>query len=90
MVLDLGLGQEVQYKGQEAEVIDFYFTHDEDEQEVCILLRDGTSFWITAERLYEENPDLVVVDPPQEDEEDYLSCYENYDSCYEGYDDYDI
>lgn len=86
MVLDLGLGQEVQYKDQEAEVIDFYLTHDEDEQKVCILLRDCTSFWITAERLYEENPDLVVVDPPQEDEEDYLP---GYDSCYIGYDDYD-
>lgn len=79
MVLDLGIGQEVRYKGQEAQVIDFSLTHDEDEQEVCVLLRDGTSFWVTAERLYEENPDLVDV---REDEEDYDE--------YEDYDDYDI
>lgn len=83
MVLDLGIGQEVWYKGQEAQVIDFSLTHDEDEQEVCILLRDGTSLWTTAERLYEENPDLVIVNeednPPYEDEEDYLEAYEDYD-----------
>ena len=83
MVLDLGIGQEVRYKDQEAQVIDFSLTHDEDEQEVCILLRDGTSLWTTAERLYEENPDLVIVNeednPPYEDEEDYLEAYEDYD-----------
>ena len=86
MVLDLGIGQEVWYKDQEAQVIDFSLTHDEDEQEVCVLLRDGTSLWTTAERLYEENPDLVVMSKwgnlPCEDEEDYDE--------YEGYDDYDI
>lgn len=89
MVLDLGIGQEVWYKGQEAQVIDFSLTHDEDEQEVCILLRDGTSLWVTAERLCEENPYLVVMSKwgnlPCEDEEDE----EDYDE-YEGYDDYDI
>lgn len=87
MVLDLAIGQEVWYKGQEAQVIDFFLTHDEDEQEVCVLLRDGTSLWTTAERLYEENPDLVVMNKEDnslyEDEEDY-------DEAYEGYDDYDI
>lgn len=67
MILDLGIGQEVRYKDQEAQVIDFSLTHDEDEQEVCILLRDGTSLWTTAERLYEKNPDLVV----EEDYDDY-------------------
>lgn len=60
MILDLGIGQRVWYKGQEAQVIDFSLTYDENEQEVCILLRDGTSLWTTAEKLYEDNPDLVV------------------------------
>lgn len=60
MILDLGIGQRVWYKGQEAQVIDFSLTYDENEQEVCILLRDGTSLWTTAEKLYEDNSDLVV------------------------------
>lgn len=60
MILDLGIGQKVWYKGQEAQVIDFSLTYDKNEQEVCILLRDGTSLWTTAEKLYEDNSDLVV------------------------------
>lgn len=55
MVLDLGIGQSIWYRGQEGQVIE----DSPQEEEALIYLPSGESLWVSYESLLENNPDLV-------------------------------
>lgn len=68
MKLDIAIGQSVQYKGREGQVID----RSLEGGDVCILFPDGESLWVSDEGLAIYNPSI-----PDFDEEESL-CYGYY------------
>ena len=77
MKLDIAIGQSVQYREREGQVIE----RSLEGNDVCILFPNGESLWVEDEALASYNPSI-----PIQDEDVYL----DEDWAYEGYDDYDV
>lgn len=67
MKLDIAIGQSVQYKGREGQVIE----RSLEGNDVCILFSNGESLWVEDEALASYNPSIPILD------EDW--AYEGYD-----------
>ena len=63
MVLDLGKGQGVKWQGKEAQIIEILYKYWGGVRQYALLYipEKRKSVRVTVERLYRENPDLVVV-----------------------------
>lgn len=63
MVLDLSKGQGVKWQGKEAQIIEILYKHWGRVRQYALLYipEKRKSILVTVERLYRENPDLVVV-----------------------------
>lgn len=63
MVLDLSKGQGVKWQGKEAQIIEIQYKYWGRVRQYVLLYipEKRKSILVTVERLYRENPDLVVV-----------------------------
>ena len=63
MVLDLSKGQGVKWQGEEAQIIEILYKYWGRVRQYALLYipEKRKSVRVTVERLYRENPDLVVV-----------------------------
>ena len=72
--------QIVWYKNQECIVRDL----DDSDESALLEKEDGEQMWVDYGTIARYNPDLVVEEEYDLDEEDYLRCYEEgyYDDYY--------
>lgn len=63
MVLDLSKGQRVKWQGKEAQIIEILYKYWGRVRQYALLHipENRKSILVPVERLYRENPDLVVV-----------------------------
>ena len=77
MKLDIAIGQSVQYKGREGQVVE----RSLEGNDVCILFSNGESLWVEDEALASYNPSIPlleedpIIDPFEgEDDDLYEMC----------------